>query len=51
MPVRGAHLRFFWGTGTADIPAGESEAEDAAKMAGLLAEREGSADLSPQERP
>ena len=32
------------------MPAGDSEAEDAAKIAGLFAEREGSADLSPQGR-
>ena len=31
-----AHLRFFWGTGTAGIPAGDPLAEDAAKMAALV---------------
>ena len=36
--------------GRSSEPSGDSEAEDAAMLAGLLAKREGSVDVSPQGR-
>ena len=49
----GRRVRILDFSGEREPPASlplDSEAKDAAKMAGFLAEREGSADLSPQGR-